>query len=164
VGGFRSRVTVPAVGLIGATGHPAKGDSVALPATGCQRGRQPANLDSPLHRAGPAEILAADPTSHRGRLPPARAMTDPPGLTAILVDAIRVRPDDHGAWADLSDWLWIQGRDDKAVAVRVLWPTLLDNLSLATLEATLADVAQDAKLLGTVAREVEERAQGRADD
>lgn len=42
------------------------------------------------------------------------------------------------------------------------WPTLRHNLERVSLEATLADVARNAKLLGSVAQEIEERAQGRA--
>jgi ABC-type arginine/histidine transport system permease subunit len=54
--------------------------------------------------------------------------------------------------------LWDNGKDDEAFAVRVLWLTLRDNLACASLAATLADVARNAKLLAKVAREMERRA------
>jgi hypothetical protein len=82
-------------------------------------------------------------------------MTDE--LHAVLLDAIRADPDDGARWLDLASWLWVQGRDDEAIAVRVFWPTLRDNLAHVSLEATLAGVARNAKRLGRFARETDRR-------
>jgi len=79
-----------------------------------------------------------------------------PDLPAVL-DAIRAKPDDGPRWPALASWLWDNGRDDEAAAVRVFWPVLRDNLARASLESTLADVARHAKLLGQQAREAEAR-------
>jgi hypothetical protein len=75
----------------------------------------------------------------------------------VLLDAIRESPDFGGHWNALACWLWDNGRDDEAFAVRVLWPTLRDNLACTSVAATLADVARNAKVLAKVAREVERR-------
>jgi uncharacterized protein (TIGR02996 family) len=37
-------------------------------------------------------------------------------------DAIRERPDDGARWLALAGWLFDNGRDDEAVAVRAFWP------------------------------------------
>jgi len=83
---------------------------------------------------------------------------DPPDLAALL-NAIDDRPDNRSRWLALSSWLWDNGRDDEAGAVRVLWPTLHDNLACVSLAATLADVARNAKGLAKVVRNVERRAE-----
>jgi uncharacterized protein (TIGR02996 family) len=86
-----------------------------------------------------------------------------PDLPAIL-DAIRAKPDDGSRWLTLAAWLLGNGRDDEAVVIRAFWPTLRDNLSATTIEATLDDVARNAGLLSTVAREVGRRASEGRDD
>lgn len=55
-------------------------------------------------------------------------------------------------------WPWDHCKDDEATAVRVLWPTLRDNLACASLAATLADAARTAKVLAKMARKVERQA------
>jgi hypothetical protein len=72
-------------------------------------------------------------------------------LPAILA-AIRERPDDAPRWLALAAWLWDNGRDDEAAAVRIFWPTLRDNVVEArvSVEDTLADVARHAGILGRV--------------
>jgi uncharacterized protein (TIGR02996 family) len=71
---------------------------------------------------------------------------------------IRERPDDGHRRLALASWLSDHGRDDEAVAMRVHWPTLRDNLACASLAATLRDVARNAKVLAKVVRRVERRA------
>lgn len=78
-------------------------------------------------------------------------------LHAIL-DAIQGDPDDPDRWIALACWPSDNGKDDESNAVRVLWPTIRDNLACASLAATLADVARNAKLLAKVAREIERQA------
>jgi uncharacterized protein (TIGR02996 family) len=80
---------------------------------------------------------------------------DPP--TALL-DAIRTDPHDGEQWLALADWLFVHARDDEAVAVRGLWPTLRENLAVASLEDTLADVAKNAAVLAAIARKMPTRA------
>jgi hypothetical protein len=79
-----------------------------------------------------------------------------PDLPAIL-DALREKPADGPRWLVLAGWVFDNGRDDEAVAVRVYWPVLRDNLARASLESTLADVARHSRLLGQREREVEGR-------
>jgi hypothetical protein len=81
-----------------------------------------------------------------------------PDLPAVP-DAIRERPDDGPRWLALAGWLLDNGRGDEAVAVRVYWPVLRDNLARASLESTLEDVARHARLLGRRARGAEARSQ-----
>jgi hypothetical protein len=81
-----------------------------------------------------------------------------PDFPAVLLDAIRTDSANAGRWLALAAWLSVQSRDDEAIAVRVLWPTLRENLSGSTLEAILADVAAHANVFANVAREVERRA------
>lgn len=88
-------------------------------------------------------------------LPP--MLDDRPELEGIL-SAIRDDPDEETRWLSLARWLSDNGRDDEAVAVRVLWPTLRDNLASATLGDTLADMARNAKVLAAIARKVERKA------
>jgi hypothetical protein len=64
-------------------------------------------------------------------------VSQPPDLVAIL-NAIRERPDDGDCWLALSSWLWDNGRDDKTVAARVLWPTRRDNVACNSLAVTVA--------------------------
>lgn len=75
-----------------------------------------------------------------------------------ILDAIQDDPDDAHHWIALVCWLSDQGKDDDANAVRLLWPTLRDNLRFATLEATLADLARNAKVLAAIARKMERQA------
>jgi hypothetical protein len=75
-------------------------------------------------------------------------------LHAIL-DTIKADPDDAHHWISLVCWLSEQGKNDESNAVRVLWPMLRDNLRFARLEATLADVARNAKVLAALARKTE---------
>ena len=82
-----------------------------------------------------------------------------PDLSAALLDAIRANPDDAGRWFDLASWSWDSGRDDEAVAVRVLWRMLWDNLAHASLEATLSEVKRNAKRFAILARKIEGRAE-----
>jgi uncharacterized protein (TIGR02996 family) len=81
-------------------------------------------------------------------------MPDLPDLLA----AIRDRPDDEARWLALAGWLRDHGRDDEAAAVRAFWPTLRDNVmvSQVSVEETLRQLAQHAKMLGRRAREVQE--------
>lgn len=84
-------------------------------------------------------------------------MPDAPDLTGIL-DAIRVRPDDGDRWLNLASWLGDNGRYDEAVAVRVYWPTLRDNITECgvPLGLTLRQMARHAAVLGRQAREFEQ--------
>jgi uncharacterized protein (TIGR02996 family) len=78
---------------------------------------------------------------------------------APILDSIRERPDDGTRWLVLAGWLWDNGRDDEAAAVRVFWPTLRDNVIEAgvSLDETLRQLARHAELLGRRTREVQER-------
>src|SRR5262245_25613789 len=86
----------------------------------------------------------------------------PPYGYAERLAAIHANPDDESGWLTLAAWYWERGHDDEAAVVRVFWPTLRDDLIelRVPLDQTLVDVARHAKLLGTVAREAEERAAG----
>src|SRR5262245_4504671 len=77
-----------------------------------------------------------------------------PKLISIL-NAIRESPDDEAHWLALTEWLYDNGRDDEAVAVRVPWPTLRENLACVSLAATLAGVARTAAVLAEAARAIE---------
>ena len=79
-------------------------------------------------------------------------------LPAPLLRAIADEPDESEHWHALADWLFVHARDDEAAAVRVLWRTLRDNLSCASLEGTLADVARNAGVLAEIAREKQRQA------
>jgi uncharacterized protein (TIGR02996 family) len=79
---------------------------------------------------------------------------DPP---AALLIAIAAEPDNGEHWLALADWLFVHARDDEAVAVRGLWPTLRDNLEVASLETTLAGVAKNAAILAAIARKMPRR-------
>jgi uncharacterized protein (TIGR02996 family) len=81
----------------------------------------------------------------------------PPDLAEIL-EAIRERPDDRNRWLALASWLWDNGRDDEALVVRVLWPTLRDNVADTSLKATLSEVKRNAKRLAKLARKIEAQA------
>src|SRR5690349_13987020 len=97
-----------------------------------------------------AVMLAARSTSSHhpsGPVPPLRLTT--------LLNAISDAPDDPDRWIALACWLGNNGKDDESNVVRLLWPTLRDNLAYASLAATLADVARNAKVLAAIAREVE---------
>jgi hypothetical protein len=76
-----------------------------------------------------------------------------------LLQSIRADPDDKPQWLALSWWLWAGGREDEAAVVRVFWPTLRDHMTQDgwSLEATVADVAENAKVLGDAAPEIERR-------
>jgi uncharacterized protein (TIGR02996 family) len=71
----------------------------------------------------------------------------PASLHPIATD-----PDDREHWHALADWLRSHGRDDEATTVRVLRPTLRDNLACVSLATTLDDVARNAGVLAAVAR------------
>jgi hypothetical protein len=88
-----------------------------------------------------------------------------PELPAIL-DAIRETPDDGPRWPALASWLWDNGRDDEAIAARVYWPVLRDEVleGGVSVEDALADVERHAKILGAAGREVERRASEGPDD
>jgi hypothetical protein len=80
------------------------------------------------------------------------------GYQAIL-DSIRRNPDDAARWLALAGWLFDNGRDDEAVAVRVFYPVLVENLERgATVEDTLAIVRRNAGRLARRARLLDERA------
>jgi hypothetical protein len=53
--------------------------------------------------------------------------------------------------------LWDNDRDDEATAVRVIWPTLLDNVLVSgvSVHETLRQVARHATRFGRRAREIE---------
>ena len=78
-------------------------------------------------------------------------------VESTLLARIRADPGDEPAWLALSRWLWDNGRDDEAVAVRVFWQTLRDNVAEVELGETLADLTQNAVTLGKLARQIEER-------
>jgi uncharacterized protein (TIGR02996 family) len=80
-----------------------------------------------------------------------------------LLAAIRADPDDESPWLNLARWFEDFGRDDEAVAVRAFWRTLGDSLHVRrSIDAVLADVRRNASILGTCAREIEERAVSRS--
>jgi len=81
-----------------------------------------------------------------------------PDLTVILT-AIRERPDDGSHWLALASWLEDNGRDDEAAAVRVFWPTLRDNVTVAGLSVNVAlrELTRHAAALGRRARQIEDR-------
>ena len=81
-------------------------------------------------------------------------MTATHDLRAPILRAIAANPDVAEHWHELADWLSVLARDDEAVSVRVLWPTLRDNLAVASLEATLASVAKNSKMLAAIARKM----------
>jgi hypothetical protein len=76
-------------------------------------------------------------------------MPDLPGA----LEALRADPADGSRWLALTPWLG----DDAAAAVRVFWPTLRDNVTKGgvSVDATLVDVARNARVLVDVARQVE---------
>jgi hypothetical protein len=81
-----------------------------------------------------------------------------PDLPA-LIGAIREWPDDERRWLALSSWLWDNGRDDEAAAVRVFWPTLRDTVNAGeSVDGALRRVARNAVKLGDRARRVEAQA------
>jgi uncharacterized protein (TIGR02996 family) len=79
-----------------------------------------------------------------------------PDLPALL-DAIRESPDDRARWLALAAWYAEQGRTDEADAVRVLWPTFRENLSLVALDQILASLTESAPVFGSIARQLEGR-------
>ena len=103
----------------------------------------------PIGQAYLRHTLASQVTLPDRRPMPSTA--DPP---TQLLRAIADDPDDGEHWHALADWLWVEGREDEAVAVRVLRPTLRGNLSCASLATTIADVARNAKVLAAIARKV----------
>ena len=82
-------------------------------------------------------------------------MPDPTDLPAVLLEAIRAEPDDAERWRALANWLFIEARDDEASVVWALWPTLRNNLAVASLETTMADLAANAKVFAKIARMME---------
>ena len=85
-------------------------------------------------------------------------MSDADPKLITILDAIREDPDDADRWLALACWLHDNGKDDEATTVRVLWPTLRNNLECESLAETLADVARNAKMLAALARKVERQA------
>jgi hypothetical protein len=75
-----------------------------------------------------------------------------------LLVAITADPDKQAGWLQLASWLRAHDRFDEAAAVRVLWPSLRDNLGYASLGDTLAFVARNAPVLAAIARKVEPQA------
>jgi hypothetical protein len=73
-----------------------------------------------------------------------------PELPAIL-DAIREQPDDGPRQLALAWRPWDNGLDDVRVAARGYWPILHHNLGVASLDATLGDMAQNDQLRGPFA-------------
>jgi hypothetical protein len=59
--------------------------------------------------------------------------------------------------AVLGGWLWDNGRDDEALVVRVLRPTLRVNVADTSLKATLSEVKRSAKRLVKLARKIKGR-------
>ena len=58
-------------------------------------------------------------------------------------------------WLALSSWLWDNGRYDEAVAVRVFWPVIRDDLvGGRTVEGAMEMVRQNAGRLARRARDV----------
>lgn len=75
-----------------------------------------------------------------------------------ILDSIHERPDDPAQWQAYAYWLAANGRDDESDAVRVYWPTLVENIaSGVSVEDTLKQLTAYAKVLGKRAREIEER-------
>ena len=85
-------------------------------------------------------------------------MTATHDLRAPILRAIAANPDVAEHWHELADWLSVLARDDEAVSVRVLWPTLRDNLAVASLAVTLTAVAMNCKTLGAIARKLPRQA------
>jgi hypothetical protein len=77
----------------------------------------------------------------------------------LLLDAIQEQPDDGPRWLALAAWLGEERPDDEAIAVRVFWPTLRDNVVEfgVLLDKTLAGLTENAAVLGSVARQIEQR-------
>src|SRR5438309_10193102 len=75
-----------------------------------------------------------------------------------LLDVIRENPNDASSWLALSSWIADSGGDDEAVAVRVFWPTLRDNVVEfgVPLDRTLAGLTESAAIFGSVARQIEQ--------
>jgi hypothetical protein len=92
---------------------------------------------------------------------PPNALLSMNDLPAIL-DAIRADADVETHWLALSQWLGDNGRDDEAVAVRVFWAILRDNIVVCKvpLDETLDDLKANAAILGPGARHIEERRLG----
>jgi uncharacterized protein (TIGR02996 family) len=85
-------------------------------------------------------------------------MSDADPKLITILGAIREDPDDGNRWLALAAWLWDNGRDDEAVVVRGLWPTLRDNVGDTSLKATLAEVRRSRKSLARWARKIDARA------
>jgi hypothetical protein len=81
-----------------------------------------------------------------------------PDLPTVLA-TIRARADEQAGWLALAAWLWDNGREDEAAAVRVYWPTLRDNIDAGvSVEHTLRELARHSGKLGRKAREIKGRA------
>jgi hypothetical protein len=80
-------------------------------------------------------------------------MPDPPTLLA----SIRANPDDGPRWLALAAWYAANGREDEAIAMRMFWPALRENVVTRgmTVDWVLADLAGHAGILATMARQVE---------
>jgi hypothetical protein len=81
-------------------------------------------------------------------------MLDLPPILAAIREQLHHEP----RWLALAGWLADEGRDDEAAAVRVHWRTLAENVAGGvSVDETVAEVTRHAKLLGEVARRIEER-------
>jgi len=78
-----------------------------------------------------------------------------PELSAL----IKADPNDGARWLAVAGWYTDNEREDEAVAVRVFWRALRDELATGwSIEAVLDDLRRSASILGACAREIEERA------
>lgn len=74
-------------------------------------------------------------------------MFDGPDV-AVILNAIRERPNDGHRRPALASWLWDNDRDDDAVAIQVFWPDLRGNVLVEgnSVYATLRYVARHARV------------------
>jgi hypothetical protein len=79
-----------------------------------------------------------------------------PDLPTLLA-SVHENPDDGPRWLALAAWYAANGREDEAVAMRMFWPALRENVAAGdmTVDWVLADLTAHAATLAAVAREVE---------